>query len=193
MALRNRFTRSFPTVLAASLPLLAISACSPHSPATATTPVAVSVSAQAGPCSATQLALGLDGGDGRFNGMSHSGTMLVLRNHGKAPCTMPARPLPQFTDSGRQPLDIVMQAPVGMHPGPVLLPVVVPPGATVTSDMRWVSGNVYDHGHCESPAFITLKIGKEAVSSAFSGHLCGAGGKPSSYSMTPFRAATTHP
>lgn len=124
--------------------------------------------------------------------MSHSGTMLILRNTAKAPCTMPARPLLQFTDANRQPLDLVMQAPVGMHPGPVLLPIAIAPGASVTSDMRWVSGDVYDDGHCESPAFIALTIGNATVSSAFSGRLCGAGRKPSSYSMTPFRAAPTH-
>lgn len=189
MPVRNRLARSLPTILAASLPLLAASACSSRSPDTAAAVAAVSTSSRPGTC---KLALSLDGGDGRFNGMSHSGTMLILRNAGKAPCTIPARPLPRFTDNERRPLNIVMQTPVGMHPGPVLLPVVVLPGTSVTSDLRWVSGNVYDHGHCESPTFITLMIGKEAVSSAFSGQLCGAGGKPSSYSMTAFQAATTH-
>lgn len=179
-------------VLAATLPLLAASACSSRPPDDATARDAMSSPPGPGTCSATQLAFSLDGGDGRFDGMSHSGTMLILRNTGKTPCTMPARPLPQFTDTGRRPLDIVMQTPVGMHPGPVLPPVVVAPGASVTSDMRWVSGNVYDNGHCESPALITLTIGKDAVSSAFSGHLCGADGKPPAYSMTPLRIVTTH-
>ena len=121
--------------------------------------------------------------------MSHSGTMLVLRNTGRVPCTLPARPMPRLMDTGRQPLPIVEQVPPGMHPGPVLPPVTIPPGARVGSDMRWVSGNVYDHGHCESPASIALPVGKETVSAAFSGHLCGAGGKPSGYSLAPFRPA----
>lgn len=181
---------SSPAILAAGLTLLAMSACSSQSPDIAAAPAAVSTPSRPGTCSAAQLALSLDGGDGRFNGMSHSGTMLILRNTGKASCTMPARPLVQFTDNDRKPLDIVMQTPVGMHPGPVLLPIEIAAGASVTSDLRWVSGNVYDHGHCEAPAFITLVLDKGTVSSAFSGHLCGAGGKPSSYSMTPFRATT---
>ena len=63
------------------------------------------------------------------------------------------------------------------------------PGASVDSDMRWVSGNVYDDGHCESPAFITLALGTGTVTAPFHGQLCGAGGKPSTYSITPFREA----
>ena len=183
----------FRMACAASLPLLAASACSSRPPAASPVPVpdAAVAPPQPAPCQASQLAFSLDGGDGRFDGMSHSGTMLVLRNTGRVPCTLPARPTPRLMDTARQPLPIVMQVPPGMHPGPVLLPVTIPPGARVGSDMRWVSGNVYDHGHCESPAFIALPVGKETVSAAFSGHLCGAGGKPSGYSLAPFRPIAT--
>jgi membrane-bound inhibitor of C-type lysozyme len=54
--------------------------------------------------------------------------------------------------------------------------------------MRWVSGNVYDDGHCESPAYIAMTIGKETVSAVFAGHLCGAAGKSSAYTLAPFQS-----
>ena len=101
---------------------------------------------------------------------------------------VPTQPMPGFTDANGQPLGIAAQAPSDMHRAPALPPIVMAPGESVESEMRWVSGNVYDHGHCESPAFITLAIGKETVSAAFAGHLCGASGKPSTYTLKPFQS-----
>jgi len=136
-------------------------------------------------CLASQLDFSLDGGDGRFDGMSHSGTMLVLRNTGNAACTIPARALPRLMDANRLPLDIRVRDEQE-QPGQTA-PVTLAPGASATSDMRWVSGDVFDHGHCESPAFVTLALGRQIVSAAFTGHLCGAGGQPSVFTLAPFR------
>ena len=123
--------------------------------------------------------------------MSHSGTMLVLRNAGSKTCTVPARPLVTLTDAGKQTPDIATQdspdAPASSTP------VTLAPGTTVTSDMRWVSNDVYDNGHCETPASITLAIGQQGISTAFAGHLCGAGGQPSSYTLTSFQPAAAAP
>jgi membrane-bound inhibitor of C-type lysozyme len=139
-------------------------------------------------CAPSQLAFSLDNGNGRFNGMSHSGTTLVLRNIGTSACTIPAQPLPTLTDADRQTLDIVAQDSPDSPPAPAIT--TLASGATVTSDMRWVSGNVYDHGHCESPAVITLAVGKQTVATGFAGHLCGPDGKPSTYTLTPFQPDT---
>ena len=59
--------------------------------------------------------------------------------------------------------------------------------AGASSDMRWVSGNVYDNGHCESPATISLTVGGQVLRSRFAGRLCGPGGQPPSYTLTPFQ------
>ena len=160
------------------LSLCAIAACSSHAPVASPTPAAADT------CRASQLGFSVDSGDGRFNGMSHSGTMLTVRNSGTAACTLPAQPQPVLTGADKRPLDIIAQAPNAPAPSTIQLA----PGAAVESEMRWVSGNVYEDGHCESPAFIDLAIGGEKVSTAFTGHLCGAGGKPSTYTLTPFRA-----
>jgi membrane-bound inhibitor of C-type lysozyme len=170
--------------LPVSLALCAVAACSSHVPHASPSPTAADT------CHASQLTFSLDSGDGQFNGMSHSGTMLVLRNTGTAACTVPALPQPVLTDADKRPLDIIAQtsAAAPFAPAPSTIPLA--PGAVVESEMRWVSGDVYEDGHCESPALIQLAIGGESVSTSFTGHLCGAGGKPSTYTLAPFRAAT---
>ncbi|MGN6656067.1 MAG: MliC family protein [Rhodanobacter sp.] len=161
---------------------LALSACSPQP--SATRPAQASAPAA---CTPAQLSLQLDDGNGRFNGMSHSGTMLVVRNVGNVACSVAALLSPKLQDARHRALAITAQVP---SPPPASLPprLMLAPGAGVESDMRWVSGNVYDDGHCESPAFITLAIGTGTVTAPFHGRLCGAGGKPSTYSITPLRA-----
>lgn len=166
--------------------LLALAACSAQPPEVSSSRT-TSAQAQSADCAPSQLAFSLDNGNGRFNGMSHSGTTLVLRNTGTSTCTISA-PLPTFTDADKRTLDIVAQDSPGSHPAPTTT--TLAPGATVSSDMRWVSGNVYDHGHCESPAIITLTAGKQTVAASFAGHLCGPGGKPSTYTLTPFQPGT---
>ncbi|WP_156458921.1 MliC family protein [Rhodanobacter sp. Root480] len=168
------------TVFRAVLVLLSpctIAACSSHAPVVNPTPATTT-------CHASQLGFGVDSRNGQFNGMSHSGTMLTVRNTGSAACTLPAQPQPVLTNADKRPLDIITQPPTAPAPSPIRLA----PGAAVESEMRWVSGNVYEDGHCESPALIDLAIGGKKVSTAFTGHLCGAGGKPTTYTLTPFRA-----
>lgn len=170
--------------LVASLPPLALMACSSQPPQTSVRQTQCSI------CQSSQLTFSLDDGNGRFKGMSHSGTTLVLRNAGTTACTIPALPQPRFTNADGRSLDITAQDSADPLGGP-LSPPMLAPGASVASDMRWVSGNVYDNGHCESPAVIVLAIGKQTVSTDFAGHLCGPGGKPSTYTLTPFRSTPT--
>jgi hypothetical protein len=138
-------------------------------------------------CSASQLSLGLDQEGGYFDGMSHSGTLLVLRNLGPQTCSVAAQPTPAFEDAQHHPLHVSLQTPPGMHPGPVSLPVVIPVGAEITSEMRWVSGDVYDGHNCVSPAYVTIPIGAGSLSVQFNGTLCGPAGQPPTYTMTTLR------
>lgn len=174
------------SALVFGLPLLMLAACSSQPPLTGpsrTNPTR----AQPDICAPSQLAFSLDNGDGRFNGMSHSGTMLVLRNTGTTACTISAQPSLTFTDADQRTLEITTNSPSDADPAPTAI--TLAPGATVTSDIRWVSSNVYDHGHCESPAHVSLAIGKDVISAAFVGHLCGADGKSSIYTATAFKPA----
>jgi len=90
----------------ATTPLLALSACSPQ-PAT-TRPLQTGEPVA---CPTGQLSLRLDDGNGRFNGMSHAGTTLVVQNAGKVACSIVAMPSPRLRDAQRQTLAIAPQTP----------------------------------------------------------------------------------
>lgn len=138
-------------------------------------------------CSAAQLSLALDDENGYFNGMSHSGTLLVLRNLGPNACTVPGRPELGFEDTAHHPLPISLRLPRGMHPGPVIPPVVIPAGTEVTSQLRWVSSDAFGGNNRISPGFITLSLGRDTLRLKFTGQLFGPAGKQPTYSVTLFK------
>ncbi len=150
-------------------------------------PTARALPASPPPCKPYQLSFNTDNESGAFNGMSHSGTLLVLRNLGPNACTVAARPLVVFQDASHHTLPTTLQLPRGMHPGPVILPVVIPTGAELTSRMRWVSSDAYDAHNGIAPAYITLHIAGHTFTRKFSGQLFGAAGKHPSYTATLFR------
>ena len=143
-------------------------------------------------CPAAQLSFALDGENGEFNGMSHSGALLVLRNLGPNACTVPARPELGFETASHHLLPISLEAPRGMHPGPVILPVVIPAGAKVTSQLRWVSSDAFGANNGISPAFITLSVGGETLRLKFTSQLFGPAGKQPTYSVTLFKSDSMH-
>lgn len=65
-------------------------------------------------CKASDLALGTDSEHGNFNGMSYSGTLLVLRNLSSAACHVAVRPAGALTQ-----LPIKPEIPVGASCIPV--------------------------------------------------------------------------
>jgi hypothetical protein len=143
-------------------------------------------------CAASQLSFSTDDENGYFTGMSHSGTLLVLRNVGSSACTVPRRPEIAFEDARHHRLPISLDAPRGMHPGPVILPVVIPEGAEVTSQLRWVSSDAFGANNGIYPAFITLSIGEQTLRLKFSGQLFGPAGSQPTYSATPFSRDPTY-
>ena len=75
-----------------------------------------------------------------------------------------------------------------MHPGPVMVPVVVAPGAEVTSMLRWVSGEVFEHNVCFNPTQITVTIAGEAQRTRMAAHMCGDQAKGVTFEATPLAA-----
>lgn len=129
--------------------------------------------AQSTACTALEIALSFDGADGDFNGMSHSGTYLILTNKGTRTCTVPRRPEITFRDGKGTAINARANVPPGMHPGPVMVPASLAPGAAAQSGLRWVSGEVYDHSSCADVAKVTVKLATGEVSAPMQGHLCG--------------------
>jgi hypothetical protein len=115
----------------------------------------------------------------------------VLRNIRPKACTIPILPQPGFTTADGRLLEFIAQTATAPHVGSTP-PRLLGSGACATSDRRWVSCNVYDNGHGESPAFISLARGGQTVTSNFYGHLFGPGGKPPAYTLTAF-GPSQHP
>ncbi|MGI4756998.1 MAG: DUF4232 domain-containing protein [Janthinobacterium lividum] len=144
-------------------------------------------------CQASDLSLATDDENGSFNGMSHSGTLLILRNLSSTPCRLPARPEITFRD-GTKPLDVKLEIAGAkhMHPGPVLVPVVIVPDAEVTSKLRWISGEVYDDTLCLTPTAVAVRIGKEVQQAAMGAHICGERAKGVAFEAMPFTTDPTY-
>jgi hypothetical protein len=115
------------------------------------------------PCRAESLALRTDAADGDFNGMSHGGTWLVVRNTGSTTCLLPGLPTVLFLDAKGQSLPIERKAPPGMHPGPVVIPVALKPGREASTPLRWISGEVYDGSRCFTPTRVRMRFGAKAL------------------------------
>ncbi len=138
-------------------------------------------------CLAAQLSVGLDDMGGWFNGMSHSGTLLVLRNLGPQACSVPAQPVLEFQDGQRQPIRLRMRHEDDGSARAGNETVAIPAEAEVTSRLRWVSGDAYGDGNCVAPAYIGFTAGTHTLWQAFGRRLCGPGGEPPGYTATPLR------
>jgi hypothetical protein len=157
----------------------------PSADAETSQPPATDLATQPPACDPAQLSFKVDAKNGQFDGMSHSGTLLVLHNLGPARCTVPARPELSFLDAGRNPLAVSPRAVPGMHPGPVMLPVVIPAGATLTSEARWVSSDAYGAGNCVTSGFVALSLARRRLTVPLESHLCGPANQNPSYTVTP--------
>ncbi len=126
-------------------------------------------------CTASQLSLATDNESGNFDGMMKSGTLLVVRNLSSTPCRMTPLPRISFRDAADKELkvSITVAGTAGMHPGPVVLPIVIAPGAELTATLRWVSGEVFDHTACVSPTQLAIEIDDTTLHTMFKGHICG--------------------
>lgn len=166
---------------------LAMAGCAPSSAPSAAAATTTTPTASPSACAADRLAFNLDRRDGLFDGMSHSGTMLVLRNAGTTPCRLPSLPTAIFLDASHQPLHATAQPDQAQTPLAASLPLA--PGASVESAMRWVSGDVYEHGRCLTPAYLGVVVDGRTLSAAFAGQVCGPGDQPPTYTIKPFQPA----
>ena len=137
-------------------------------------------------CSSQRIVISTDAEGGDFDGMSHSGTLLVVRNVAMTACRIAPFASITFEDRNGKPLDIAVERtspftgpvvnghrlPLG-H-GPVVLPMTLPPGAIATSRLRWVSSPVFDRSVCLKPAHLSVDLGASAAQTSIAGMVCGA-------------------
>lgn len=138
-------------------------------------------------CRPAQLRLSADGRDGAFNGMSHAGVRLTVRNVGPD-CLLPALPLVQLRDASGRVLPAARGAPVGMHPGPALVPVRLSGGHAASTDIRWVSAPVFPRSRSVRASTITLRLMGGIVRSPLRAVVFSQSGLSASFSQTPFKA-----
>jgi Protein of unknown function (DUF4232) len=139
-------------------------------------------------CSENQLSLALDDASGNFNGMSQSGTLLVIRNTGSTTCKVSSRPTLRFENAKHHALNIARKNPPGFHPGPVIQPIAIAPGTEVAATLHWVAGDVYTGHHCLSPAFLSWPMdSKTTWRIPFKSPICGP--KLPEYTQTMLQAA----
>lgn len=145
------------------------------------------------PCTPAQIAIIADGGDGAFDGMSHSGTYLNMRNTGARACRLPGLPPVRLLDRRGRALPAVRRAPAGMHPGPVVMPVTIEAGACAQLSLRWVSGPVFDRSRCLTPARVAVTIGTGASSVRLTARVCGPAGAPAAFEQTVLKPIADYP
>lgn len=149
-------------------------------------PTAPPSSMSSPPCRPQQLRIVPDGRDGDFNGMSHSGTALSIRNTGRD-CTIAALPRIELRDARNRALPAMRQPPVGMHPGPVMVPVRIAGGHRAVTTLRWVSGPVFPHSRSLRVTRAVVQIGAGSITVPLTAVLYGEAGKPVTFDQTPLR------
>ncbi|MEH3121592.1 MAG: DUF4232 domain-containing protein [Sphingomonas phyllosphaerae] len=144
------------------------------------------------PCRAERLRLTLDGRDGEFNGMSHSGTELSIRNTGPD-CILDALPNVQILDARNRPLPAVRHSPRGMHPGPVIVPIRLAAGHRATTAIRWVAGPVFDQSQSVRATKLRVGIGTGTLTTRMTATLYGERGQRVTFEQPPLRAVEGMP
>jgi Protein of unknown function (DUF4232) len=144
------------------------------------------------PCAGTSVTVSLDDEGGAFNGMSHSGTRLTVRNTGTVACRFPVRVALVFKDAKEAWLPIIAGEIKPVRPGTIQiqepgaltsnLTMTLSPGQTVSSTLRWVAADVYGQGQgrCLRPRTIELRLGPgaiDAIDLPFKSTVCGERGK----------------
>lgn len=136
------------------------------------------------PCERASISLHTDDHDGQYDGMSQSGTSLVLYNRGKVACILSPLPALAFSDTEHRLVTAERRAVRGMNPGPVLLPVVVPAGKDLQILLRWVDSDAFNGGNCIRPAFVSLSLAGGTLTVPFNRMMCAAKGQTGYYSQS---------
>jgi hypothetical protein len=133
-------------------------------------------------CHAAQLRLTADDHGGGYNGMSHSGTELLIRNIGR-PCMLAAKPALDMRDArGR----VVARGDASQSRG---APVRLGTGRRGSIELRWVSNGVFEHNRNVHARFIVMRIGSGSLRAPIDATLYGEAGSGFAFEQT----AAHHP
>ncbi|EHH67996.1 DUF4232 domain-containing protein [Gluconobacter morbifer] len=116
-------------------------------------------------CRVSQMTLRTDDENGAFDGMSQSGTRIILHNSGPAACVMSSLPRLYLEDGAGHVLHSRSGASAQKQ-------VVIRPNGTVTASLHWVSGDVYPEGRCVTSSRMVMDMRGGHLQQAFERHLC---------------------
>lgn len=134
-------------------------------------------------CGANSLRLSVDGRDGDFNGMSHGGTALSIRNLGRA-CTLSAALQLQVYDAHGKRLPVRFDGAPSARATPVLLA----GGHRAEIEIRWVAGPVYPHSRKLRAAGIGVRGEAVLLHAPLDAVMYGPTGQPVVVQQTALRA-----
>jgi hypothetical protein len=134
-------------------------------------------------CKPRELRLSLDGRDGDFNGMSHGGTALGIRNLGPD-CSLPALLPVEFHDARGSKLPVVARNAAGAQRGQLRLGA----GHRAEMTLRWVSGPVYPKSRSGHVAEVRIKLGGATLRAPLAADIYGEAGKPIQVERSAWRA-----
>lgn len=150
--------------------------------------IALALAAAATPmCAPRDLSATTDAADADFNGMQHSGTYLVVANKGRRACRIEGLPKLTLLDARGRPLPARRNMPVGMHPGPVVMPVTLAPGASARTGIRWISGPVFEHNRTLTATRATLRVNDGTIRLPFHAAINAEAGKPGGFDQPPLQ------
>lgn len=141
-------------------------------------------------CKSGQISMTFDDENGAFNGMSQSGTLLVLRNSGGQPCVLQTMPHLHFENAQARPLKAERKALPPPQPAAWL---TVMPQAEVTARLHWVAGDVYEGHHCIAPTTIVLDRPDAPLRAPFMRHMCAPPKSIQFFDQSPLRPDPTPP
>jgi hypothetical protein len=107
-------------------------------------------------------------------------SQLLVRNEGMQSCSLPGLPRIDFMDAGDHSLGLYRQVPIGMHPGPVIVPALLGPGAVAVAQVSWPSA-----GKCITPAKVAITFLSTTVKHDWIAPLCGASADKIRFNQTP--------
>ena len=119
----------------------------------------------------------------------HQGARLMLRNGSTTPCRMPALPLVGFADGAGRPVHAARRPPVGLHPGPVMVPATLAAGGIATAVLRWMSTPMTagDTDGCVEADTVMVVLPDRVLRRPLAARLCAPTGERPTFDQTPFR------
>lgn len=145
--------------------------------------------AAAAPCEVAQLRLSAAKvGPGSRGASGPGGAELSILNVGQD-CTLAALPTVMLRDGRRRTIPATRRISIGMHPGPVVVPVALPGGRRAAIDLRWLPGPPDGGGDTVRVSSVTVQVDGGELRASMRAVLHGSPGIPPTFNQTWARVA----